>query len=156
MSSDSTASTQPALSTNPTTEPETPTSTSSNYDDDLGRSSPPLGMIVTPFGVSSGDLFVSSYQLDVETDPGPNDSNGTTLSYELQLGLDMGGRGGVLVAPEQTSDEQIALEVNCEVADWSCRPERSGDPDNAPDRRSILRCRTHDRRTRCTLRSRVR
>lgn len=120
VSSGSTASTQPALSSDPvaTTDPEASTSTSTTSTT-TSTTEPAVTrrMIVSPFGVYSRDLPVRSYQLDVTTDPGPNDSDGATLRYELQLGLDLGGRGGVLVAPEQTSDEQIALEVNCEVAD---------------------------------------
>lgn len=120
VSSDSTASTQPTLPTAPdaTTGPDSTTSSTTGPTTTAASEVPgPRRMTVNPFGVSSDGFAISSYQLDITRDPMPAATGVEELSYELQLGFNLSGGAGTLVAPERTADNQIEVEVNCEVAD---------------------------------------
>lgn len=114
VSSDTTAITQSGPSTEPSasTSPDTTTGSTETTTTIKPQASPRL--TVSPFGVSSVDFAVRSYQLDISSKPVPD---GGVLTYQLQLGLDLGGRGGVIVAPEQTADEQIAIDASCDAVD---------------------------------------
>lgn len=114
VSSDTTATTQTGPSPKPSasTRPGTTTGSTETTTTIEPQASPRL--TVSPFGVSSVDMAVRSYQLDTSSEPVPD---GGVLTYQLQLGLDLGGRGGVIVAPDRTVDEQIAIDVSCDAGD---------------------------------------
>lgn len=113
VSSDTTPATQPRPSTEPSASTRPDTTTGSTESTTTTEPQTPPRMTVSPFGVSSVDVAVRS-QLDISSEPVPD---GGVLTYQLQLGFNLTGRGGVIVAPERTTDEQIAIDVGCDAGD---------------------------------------
>ncbi|MEO1057732.1 MAG: hypothetical protein AAFY28_12525 [Actinomycetota bacterium] len=68
-----------------------------------------------PMGATSSDPRFRQNQLDISSGIDPVDPDVGVLSFRLQVGFGLDERTGVIVAPDRTSDDEIAIDVECPI-----------------------------------------